>query len=564
MPPCAVAVACLLASLATPPTGAISAPPRVAPASVANASVPPAEPAAPTTGPVLRIDPLLLAEAAEVWGVISDADDPLWPGWSAASTPLLVYLPGVQDVLIDHPAPPQGFVRYRGEPSFPGWAVFVRDGETTIDLDGQNTSRDIEGVRCLVVADTLSNRRTWAESRIAAGASGEPIGFDELVTSPYDQMALVAHEAFHVHQDAVAPDKGANEFLLMSYPVLSVDNNAGFALEGDALADALSAGTRSAVRAAALRWLGVRAWRRSLLQPQCVQYEDGVEFSEGLAKYVEYRLLETLEGRTPGAAMTWAQGFHGYDDLSGELDRLRDTMTRHMRGEVNVNNAPYGTAPLRMRLYYSGMAVGVLLDLLDADWKHAIMQDGTSLTDLVVKALDPTPEELRSAMDATLASPELAHWREVKAQLAEDGAADLARLVDSIEHGPASALVLEFAPLKMGGLPMSFTPFGIRVVDEERTVFGQIPIRILPGDGFVISQTRASPLLQDSGAQRATFQLQERVERSALCEALGRSSVPTDELRDLALSLPGVDLQLARCKLRWEPERIVITLLPAS
>ncbi len=40
----------------------------------------------------LQVDPVLLGEAAEVWSVIASANNPVWPGWNAASTPLLFYL----------------------------------------------------------------------------------------------------------------------------------------------------------------------------------------------------------------------------------------------------------------------------------------------------------------------------------------------------------------------------------------------------------------------------------------------------------------------------------------
>src|SRR5438132_5737260 len=63
---------------------------------------------------VLRIDPRLIVEATEVWGLIAGRENPVWPGWDASATPILFYLPGEQDVLINHPRPPAGFVAYEG------------------------------------------------------------------------------------------------------------------------------------------------------------------------------------------------------------------------------------------------------------------------------------------------------------------------------------------------------------------------------------------------------------------------------------------------------------------
>ena len=124
-----------------------------------------------------------------------------------------------------------------------------------------------------------------------------------------------------------------------------------------------------------------------------------MEFVEGLANYTEYRLLELLEGRTPRPEMWWMQGFHGYGGLAPRRTGLLDEMVRHMRGEVSVNNDPYGTAPLRMRLYFSGMAIGATLDRLSADWKTRILSPDVTLTDLVESALSPEADALRKARE---------------------------------------------------------------------------------------------------------------------------------------------------------------------
>src|SRR5262245_20901076 len=109
--------------------------------------------------PELRIDPLLLAEAVEVFGVIARDDNPIWPGWNARATPILFYLPGVQDALVNHPRPPEGFTRVASALLPEGWTLDLRDGATLMTLDGQNTSTAMNGIETLVVADPLSNLR---------------------------------------------------------------------------------------------------------------------------------------------------------------------------------------------------------------------------------------------------------------------------------------------------------------------------------------------------------------------------------------------------------------------
>lgn len=261
--------------------------------------------------PKLRIDPRLIAEAAEVWTVIAAPENPIWPGWDASDTPILFYLPGEQDVLINHPRAPEGFVPYGGLIRFPGGRILIRDGPTTFDADGQNTSRDIEGVQTLVVADALSNLRQeirgLLEDPRPTREKIQDLSFSQLATDPYWQLKVIVHEAFHVFQHRVAPTRGPNEMLLLNYPVLSVENNVGFAQEGAALASALRSHAEPAFRAAVIRWLALRRHRRSVLAPEAIEYENGVEFLEGLAKYTEYRLLESLQDRQPSPEMWWAK-----------------------------------------------------------------------------------------------------------------------------------------------------------------------------------------------------------------------------------------------------------------
>jgi hypothetical protein len=351
--------------------------------------------------PSLKIDPLLIAEAHEVWSVIGAANNPVWTGWDASSTPMLFYIPGVQDVLINHPHPPAGFRLYSGPVQFPGWKIFIKDGPTIMELDGQNTSTEVDGVPTLVVADTLSNLRQQVFGMVAdprpAQEKFPTITPSSLATDPYDQLAMVVHEDFHVYQHKMAPDKNASEFLLLYYPVLSVTNNVNCALESSALSDALLTTDAAQLHHAALRWLALRKERRAQMPAKAIEYEDGVEFSEGTAKYTEYRLFLVLEGRQPSAPLNWAQGFNGFGNLAPQRQQLLRRMVQNMSGKVSVNNDPYGAAPVRMRLYYSGMGIAAVLDRLMPEWQSQIFAADTSLTSLLEKSLKATPDELDTA-----------------------------------------------------------------------------------------------------------------------------------------------------------------------
>ncbi len=516
----------------------------------------------------LKIDPRLIAEAHDAWALIGSPDNPIWAGWDASSTPLLLYLPGEQDVLINHPHPPQGFLPYDGPVRFPGWKICIKNGPTLMAADGQNTSLEVDGIPTLAVVDTLSNLRNKVAGMVAdtrpVDQKLQTLHALSLATDPYDQLALVTHEAFHVFQGKQAPDKGANEMALLHYPVLSVQNNVGFALEGLALADALHAKDDAQFRRAALRWLAVRKDRRASLPVESVDYEDGTEYNEGLATYTQYRLFQTLEGRQPGPAMAWVQGFAGYADLGSQRESLIATMIQNMKGEVPVNGDPYGTAPLRMRLYYSGMAEGVLLDRLSPVWKSRIFAPDASLTALAEEALKPAPSELDQALKDAKAGAAYEALVQDKTKLAQEGKGRAEAAAKEIESGPGIALIVDYSKLGSTKLGMGFTPFGITAVDENRTIFAQVPIKVIFGPEGELTQNAAQPLLRDTGKKLIRFRMLSNTTRADVEKILGSTPTNGDPVAHLALDLPGASLKAARAQVSWRGEDLLVTLIESS
>jgi len=516
----------------------------------------------------LGVSPVLVAAARDVWSVIAGPANPVWPDWDASDTPLLFYLPGHQDLLINHPHPPEGFRPYDGPLRFPGARVFVKDGPTIVSYDGQNTAMDVGGVRTLVVADPLSNLRQRVGGLIAdprpAGEKIESLKLETLAFDPYAQLALVVHEAFHVHQHRVAPDRGANEMLLLDYPVLSVENNVGFGLEASALRAALVAGDAAAFRAAAVRWLAIRLERRRALPPRAVEYEDGTEFNEGLAKYTEYRLFQVLEGRTPDPALALAQGFSGYRDLAPQRNTLVEDMVRNLRGEVNINNDPYGAAPLRFRLYFSGMAIGLLLDRLSPSWKHEVMTTDRSLTALAREALHATDGELAAGLAAARADTAVATLRTAKETLAAAGRDRTAAKLAAIEGGTGTRLVVDYSGLTSSRLGLAFSPFGITAVDSARTIFEQVPISATFSDGSTMVQETARPVLRDTRRRELSFRIEAPVVRADVERQVGAERGAGAAPRPATLRLPGVTLDLKNARIAWEPGTVRVVLVPAA
>src|SRR5262245_51357902 len=518
--------------------------------------------------PRLKVDPRLLLEARTVWGVIASPRNPVWPGWNASDTPILIYLPGVQDVLIGHPHPPAGFVRYRGRTPFGSAPVHVRDGGTLIDWDGQNTAREVGGVQTLVLADSPSNLRQklrgWmGDPRPVETRLAELSPERDLAPDLYGEMGMIAHEAFHVFQARRAPGKGADERDVRFYPCLSVENNVAVALEGQALAECLRAATPREARAAAVRWLAVRRERRALLPARAVAYEDANEFSEGLAKYVELALMRSLEGRRASDSLYLYQGFHGFHAAGEYRERLITGLLGNLRGEVNVNNDRFGSSPVRARLYFSGMAIATLLDRFSPDWKSRIFADSVSLTGLAEQALEASPSELAAALAAARADSGVAGLVAAKTRLAADGRRDTDSLVATVTDAPATLLTFDYSALKTTRTALSFTPYGVRAVDTLRTIYTLVPISARAAsqrNGF--EQSLPIPTLEDRGAQRFTFPLQRRLSDEETRTLVRAAQDSLAAGHGFSADLPGARVFARRANVEASARAITVRCLP--
>ena len=271
-----------------------------------------------------------------------------------------------------------------------------------------------------------------------------------------------------------------------------------------------------------------------------------------------------LEGLKPDAGLRTLQGFHGFDDLAPQRAGLVQQMQKNLRGEVNVNNDPYGTAPLRFRLYYSGMAIGVLLDRFAPAWKHDVVASDTSLTALLRNALRATPAELKASLAAAQGDTALGRLRVVKTQLAAEGEARLARKIATIESGPGTRLVVDYSALGTKGVGLAFSPFGVTRVDSTRTLFEQVPISVSFPDESELKQSFALPLLRDTHLGQVSCRLARAVTRAEVERLLGAPVKKKPEPRAVKLALPDVSLDCKRALVAVDAGTIRVTLLPAG
>jgi hypothetical protein len=108
---------------------------------------------------------------------------------------------------------------------------------------------------------------------------------------------------------------------------------------------------------------------------------------------------------------------------------------------------------------------------------------------------------------------------------------------------------------------MSFTPFGITRVDEERTIFSQVPISIRFGQEGELSQKLPAPLLRDNGRRLVRFRLPVDATRAEVEKVLASLQTQDGAVANLALDLPGVSVKASKGQIRWSGEDLIIVLL---
>ncbi len=291
-----------------------------------------------------------------------------------------------------------------------------------------------------------------------------------------------------------------------------------------------------------------------------IAYEDGTEFNEGLAKYIEYRLTYVLNTRQPSDDMWRIQGFRGYADLSSQRAELVKQMQRMLSGKVNVNNDPYGASPSRMRLYYSGMAIAALLDRLSTDWHDRILEPDTTLTGLVQTALATEHDKLQQCAAELCQGERYEQLVREKTELRQKGNEYVRDLLARIQQGPHTALVINYSDLDNPDVAMSFTPFGILPAGEDRAIFRLVPVSAHIGPEMKMRQTQPAPLLRDQQQKQLTFQLAERLSRQDLLTALGLSELTQEPVNIEKLELPGAVLEKVRAVISWDEPRILVRL----
>ena len=266
----------------------------------------------------------------------------IWPGWNPGATPFGVYRSGDFIAIAGAKQLPAPFTMYAAgtESSEP---IFVAPTSAFPGLQLANTTAKIGDLQiALVSADDLMARATTEEA-----------------------AAFGMHELFHAYQRKIAPDKQGNILVMLwgEYPEFSARNRVMLQMEGEALCDAISAPTPEETMRHVADFLGYRAERRKELAPELIRYESGEESSEGLASYIEYKLLETA------------------------FPQRADLRTKRLDALSYVYKLPND----RERFYVLGMAEAIVLDKVRPGWKREYESSDLMVDGVLAKVTTPTP-----------------------------------------------------------------------------------------------------------------------------------------------------------------------------
>ena len=343
-----------------------------------------------------RLSELEKAQLSEVLHLRTGLGDAVWPGWSQADIPLIVYNEQYA-FLVDYPNPPDGWMKVPGlEPRGGPWEEVpgdVFEGHPyyrTLITDPQKTP---EGFTVLVGDRWVATFQTreYGQVEFYRGfRQNLPPFISNLIpvrlvwallmgkTESY--IAALEHESFHAYEGILAVDK-----LNASETMYSVEENYPYddmeepwKQEMNVLVQAAQADTDTEAIDLARQFLQMRTSRQAGLSTEQVDLEHLREWEEGLAKYAELeitRLAGSKDGYRPIEGISQDKDFHNY---KGQ----QQFWSEQLKEAKNTQGRSGGT-----RFYYSGNALAVLLDRLLPGWKPRALPGGEYLDDLLTEAV---------------------------------------------------------------------------------------------------------------------------------------------------------------------------------
>jgi hypothetical protein len=316
--------------------------------SAAKPATPVPKPAVPAPAPspfLSARDKELLTEALRLKQILGDE---VWPDFGSSAIPVIIYNEGYEFLTGPVNPLPQ-----------PPWVKVEKD-----DFAGQPYYRR-PAQNPQAFAEDLGDR--WAGSMTSLELMNRKAPFK---LAPDLYVVAILHEVFHAFQATVETARFRRTMdlytLERSYPAKDPAFAKAWTEEGALLAAALKAKDREQVLDGVRAFLRQRESRRRSLpfSLDAADYERGMEWLEGLAKYVEIRFYELAAARAQEPA--FAAYKPGLPFWTWDFVRLEKQL---------------GTQEGDLRFYLSGMAQARLLDRLAPEWKLHFFYYGGAMED---------------------------------------------------------------------------------------------------------------------------------------------------------------------------------------
>jgi len=289
----------------------------------------------------------------------------IWPGYDTRKIPIAVNNDNRQELLVNHPKPPEEFKVFEGH-DLDGSPVMIRDGCTRY------------GPRSGGWAMKLGGEETAYVGILREG----------LPTERY--LSLLLHECFHVFQPRF---RSRADGPRAESPTDDPGYSAMIGLESRILHAALHQDDAVKVRSLARMFIAVRRERRKNLTEAVCRHEDEQEFSEGTATYVQARMFQLL-AESKGLKSPLTSEDPQYSGFEAAKKMYQEYLARILPSEkrpVTFMHAQYNI----------GMALGLLLDRVRPGWKKEMKKKGmTQFTLLEQEFAIVKEEEAKLAIEA--------------------------------------------------------------------------------------------------------------------------------------------------------------------
>jgi NHLM bacteriocin system secretion protein len=319
------------------------------------------------------------AQLAEVLHLRTSLGDSVWPGWSQADIPLMVYNEQYA-FLVAYPEPPDGWMKVpsmeqRGGP----WEVVPNDTfeeQPYFRTQITDSKKTPEGFTVRVGNRWVATFQTREYSQVAFYRDFRqelPPVISNLIplrlvwgllmgkTDAY--IAALEHESFHAYEGMQVVDR-----LAASESMYSVEENYPFDAmeepwkqEMQLLIQAVHASTDEEAANFAQQFLQLRTTRREGLTPAQVELEELREWEEGLAKYAELELTQLAEihaGYEPTDLILQDKNFKYYHGRQQFLEeQLKELEIEHDSNKDKITETENEIRKLREELEYNSFVV---------------------------------------------------------------------------------------------------------------------------------------------------------------------------------------------------------------